>query len=113
MQDSDRMWRGKSLEKREITYVTNPSAFDKYLDEEILKQAGVNWDSVEVPKHLRRSTFEVLEEYGIEGAKKQLPKYELDFHPEMVKLEEEFIHRQRIAIKHGTESKEYKELCKI
>ena len=56
------------------TYVTNPEAKDKYLDEKLLTDNGFEIEYCAVPRHLRKSTFEILEEYGIEGAIKQLPK---------------------------------------
>lgn len=55
-------------------YVTNPEAKNKYLDEQLLKDNGIEIEYCVVPRHLRKSTFEILEEYGVEGAIKQLPK---------------------------------------
>jgi len=55
-------------------YVTNPEAKDKYLDEELMRRSGIDIEYCAVPKHLQRHTFEIFEEYGIEGAIKQLPK---------------------------------------
>ena len=56
------------------TYVTNPTAKDKYLDESLIKSSGIDIEYCVVPKRLQKSTFEILEEYGIEGAIKQLCK---------------------------------------
>ena len=59
------------------TYVTNPSAKDKYLDEAALKAAGID---IEYSSHVneRKNILEMFEEYGIEGTRKQLwrPKRE-------------------------------------
>lgn len=55
-------------------YVTNEEAKDKYLDEDLMRSEGIEIEYCRVPKHLKKSTFEVLEEYGIQGAIKQLPK---------------------------------------
>ena len=60
--------------ERGTTYITNPSAKDKYLDEDKICRSGINIEYCKVPKHLHKSTFEILEEYGIEGAIKQLWK---------------------------------------
>lgn len=56
------------------TYVTNPSAKDKYLDEDLMKQHGIKIEYCVVPKNLQRHTFEVFNEFGIVGAMKQLPR---------------------------------------
>lgn len=56
------------------TYITNPSAKDKYLDEELMKEEGINIEYCNVPKHLLRHTFEVFADYGIDGAIRQLPR---------------------------------------
>lgn len=56
------------------TYITNPAAKDKYLDEELMKNQGIEIEYVNVPKHLQKHTFEIFEEYGIDGAIKQLSK---------------------------------------
>lgn len=58
----------------EVTYITNDSAKDKYLDENMMREADIEIEYCTVPKNLQRSTFEIIEEYGIEGAIKQLPK---------------------------------------
>lgn len=55
-------------------YVTNPEAKDKYLKEEMFKEEGIEIEYCVVPRHLKKHTFEIFEEYGIEGAIKQLPK---------------------------------------
>lgn len=56
------------------TYVTNPSAKDKYLDESSMKEQGIKIEYCVVPKHLQKHIFEIFEEYGIDGTIKQLPK---------------------------------------
>lgn len=56
------------------TYITNPDAKNKYLDEELMKERGIDIEYCKVPKHLQKHTFEIFEEYGIDGAMKQLPK---------------------------------------
>lgn len=58
----------------DVVYVTSESAKDKYLDESMMRESGIEIEYCKVPKHLQRSTFEIIEEYGIEGAIKQLPK---------------------------------------
>ena len=60
-----------------LTYVTNPEAKDKYLDEQKMKDAGINIEYCVVPKHLQISIFEAFEKFGIEGTIKQLPKREI------------------------------------
>lgn len=62
--------------KSEIRYITNPTAFVKYLDVKKFEEYEVKWDPCIVPKHLNKSIFEMFEEYGIEGTIKQLPKKE-------------------------------------
>lgn len=56
-----------------VSYVTNPDAVEKYLDVEKMLEAGIDIKFINAPMHLRKSTFEVIEHYGIEGAIKQLP----------------------------------------
>lgn len=58
------------------TYITNPSAKDKYLDEDLMRSAGIEIEYCNVPKCLQKHTFEVFEECGIDGAIEQLPKRE-------------------------------------
>lgn len=58
------------------TYITNPSAKDKYLDEDLMRSYGIDIEYVNVPKHLQKHIFEVFEEYGIDGCIKQLKKRE-------------------------------------
>jgi hypothetical protein len=62
------------------TYVTNPSAKDKYLDEELMRSAGIEIEYCRVLPHLQKHIFEVFEEYGIEGAIKNLPKRSNEIH---------------------------------
>jgi hypothetical protein len=56
------------------TYVTNPEAKDKYLDEDLIKSQGIKIKYCKVPLHLQKHTFAIFEKYGIDGAIKQLPK---------------------------------------
>ena len=56
------------------TYVTNSEAKNKYLNEDLMRQSGIDIEYCKVPKHLQKHTFEIFEEYGIDGAIKQLPK---------------------------------------
>lgn len=56
------------------TYVTNPSAKDKYLDEDLMRKAGIEIEYCNVPKHLQIHTFEAFEKFGIDGTIKQLQK---------------------------------------
>lgn len=59
-----------------LIYITNPSARDKYLDEDRMWMAGIDIEYCKVPKNLQKSIFEMFEEYGIEGTIRQLPKRE-------------------------------------
>jgi hypothetical protein len=54
-------------------YVTNPSAKDKYLDEELLRNAGID---IEYSSHQNEklNILEMFEQFGIEGTRKQLFK---------------------------------------
>lgn len=56
------------------TYITCPEAKDKYLDEDLMRAAGIEIEYYVVPKHLRIHVFEAFEEFGIDGTIKQLPK---------------------------------------
>lgn len=55
-------------------YVTNPSAKDKYLDEDLMRKAGIEIEYCNVPKHLQIHTFEAFEKFGIDGTIKQIKK---------------------------------------
>lgn len=55
-------------------YITNPDAKDKYLDENLMRNAGIEIEYCKVPKNLQKHTFEIFESYGIDGAIKNLPK---------------------------------------
>lgn len=55
-------------------YVTNEAAKDKYLDEDLMRSQGIEIEYCKVPKPLQKHTFEIFEEYGIEGAINLLPK---------------------------------------
>lgn len=57
-----------------MTYVTNPSAKDKYLDEDLMRKAGIEIEYCNVPKHLQIHTFEAFQKFGIDGTIKQLEK---------------------------------------
>lgn len=65
--------KGQTRGILDVIYVTSESAKEKYLDENLMREAEINIEYCETPKHLQRSTFEIIEEYGIEGAIKQLP----------------------------------------
>lgn len=55
------------------TYVTSPSAKEKYLDEEAIRKTGID---IEYSSHplSNLNIMEMLEEYGIEGTRAQLWK---------------------------------------
>lgn len=55
-------------------YVTNPDAKDKYLDEDLMLDEGINIEYCKVPRNLKISFFEALDNFGLEGTIKQLPK---------------------------------------
>ena len=61
-------------ENKGNVYVTNSEAKEKYLDEELMKENGIEIEYCKVPNNLQRSTFEIIEEFGIEGAIRNLPK---------------------------------------
>lgn len=54
------------------TYLTNPDAKDKYLDEAAMIAAGIKVEYVETPH--KRHVFELFHECGIEGTIKLLEK---------------------------------------
>lgn len=54
-------------------YVTNPGAKDKYLDEEAIRQAGINIVYSTHPNE-KLNILEMFELYGIEGTRNQLWK---------------------------------------
>lgn len=54
-------------------YITNPSAKDKYLDEEAIKSAGIDIEYSEHPM-ASLNILEMFEKYGIEGTRNQLYK---------------------------------------
>ena len=56
------------------TYVTNPDAKDKYLDEDLMLEEGIMIEYCKVPRNLQKHTFEIFNEFGIVGAMKQLPR---------------------------------------
>jgi len=53
-------------------YVTNPDAKIKYLDEDKMIASGIDIEYCNVPKEYQKHTFDILAEYGIEGARKIL-----------------------------------------
>jgi hypothetical protein len=55
-------------------YITNPEAKDKYLDEELMTRSGIRIEYCQVPRNLQKHTFDIFAEFGIEGAKKLLPR---------------------------------------
>jgi len=59
--------------KDQVCYVTSEDAKNKYLDEDKMREAGIEIEYCKVPKHLQISIFEAFEEFGIEGIMKQLP----------------------------------------
>lgn len=54
------------------TYITNPDAKNKYLDEDRMRSEGIEIEYCKVPKHLQIHTFEAFEQFGIDGCIKQL-----------------------------------------
>lgn len=54
-------------------YVTNPGAKDKYLDEAMMKSAGIDIEYSN-PQNANLNILEMFEKFGIEGTKKQLYK---------------------------------------
>jgi hypothetical protein len=54
-------------------YVTNPSAKDKYLEEDLMKAAGIDIEYSSTPNS-NLNILEMFEKFGIEGTKKQLYK---------------------------------------
>lgn len=56
------------------TYITNPEAKEKYLDEELMRNSGISIEYCKVPKNLQKHTFEMFHEHGIDGTIKHLPK---------------------------------------
>lgn len=65
------------------TYITNPSAKDKYLDEELIRSAGIDIEYSN-PPNANLNILEMFERFGIEGTKRQLwkPK-EIQCKPQM------------------------------
>jgi len=60
------------------TYITNPSAKDKYLDEQAIRSAGIDIEYSDT-QNANLNILEMFEEFGIEGTKRQLwkPKKEI------------------------------------
>jgi hypothetical protein len=54
-------------------YVTNPSAKDKYLDEDMIKAAGIDIE-YSTTQNANLNILEMFERFGIEGTKSQLYK---------------------------------------
>lgn len=59
------------------TYITNPDAKNKYLDEDLMRSQGINIEYCKLPRHLNKHIFEILIEIGISGAINNLPKREI------------------------------------
>lgn len=55
-------------------YVTNETAKDKYLDEDLMRSRGIEIEYCKTPKDMQVSFFEALEKWGIEGTIKQLER---------------------------------------
>lgn len=55
------------------TYITNPLAKDKYLDEQLMAEHGIELQYCKVPKHLQIHIFEAFDKFGVDGTIKQLP----------------------------------------
>lgn len=54
-------------------YVTNPAAKDKYLEEDLMKSAGIDIEYCSTPNS-NLNILEMFEKFGIDGTKKQLYK---------------------------------------
>jgi len=54
-------------------YITNPSAKDKYLDEQMIRDAGIDIEYSDCP-NAKLNILEMFETFGIDGTKKQLWK---------------------------------------
>lgn len=54
------------------TYIANPNAKDKYLDEKLMKSEGIEIEYCKTPKDMQIHTFEAFEKWGIDGTIKQL-----------------------------------------
>lgn len=57
-------------------YVTNPTAKDKYLDEDMIRKAGIDIEYCDTQYKLH--IWEMFEKFGIEGTKKQLYKQKVE-----------------------------------
>lgn len=56
------------------TYVTNPDAKNKYLDEKLMHDKGIKIEYCKVPKDLQIHVFDAFEKWGIDGTIKQLKR---------------------------------------
>lgn len=54
-------------------YITNPSAKDKYLDEDLIRRAGIDIEYSDHPE-AKLNILEMFEKYGIDGTRRQLWK---------------------------------------
>ena len=54
-------------------YITNPGAKDKYLDEQMIKDAGIDIEYSN-PQNAKLNILEMFETFGIEGTRNQLWK---------------------------------------
>lgn len=55
-------------------YLTNPEATDKYLDEKMMNDAGIELVPCDPPKEFKKSLPEMFESHGIDGTVKILNK---------------------------------------
>lgn len=67
-------------------YITNESAKDKYLDEDLMWTSGIDIEYVNCPKNFNKHIFEMFEEFGIDGTINQLPKRLNAKHPSIFQL---------------------------
>jgi len=56
----------------DIVYITNPEAKDKYLDEQMILDHGIEIEYFIIPKQLKVHIFEAFERWGIQGTIKQI-----------------------------------------
>lgn len=55
-------------------YLTNPEATEKYLDEKMMNDSGIQVVSCDVPKEFKKSLPEMFDSHGIDGTVKILNK---------------------------------------
>ncbi len=113
VQNSDRSCRTKKFDKRPVTYITNPDAKDKYLDETLMRESGIDIEYCNVPKNIKRHVFEMFDDFGIEGTINQLPNHQVDTgHPDATIFNNNFYKLSASACEFGVLSKEYKNAVK-